>query len=128
VLVTIVSIAEVFYTLYVMDDIIDERASGGFELRDADGQHMSAESIYLHSPIRLLFIGFFAGDAMVKLIAFKGLRWYWASWLNRLDVSVTILQAVSRAWGNPDMGGLRVFRWIAMMTLCRKLTNFYRWP
>lgn len=67
----------------------------------------------------------FAGDLVIKLIAFKRPLRYFHSSLNQLDAITTTLQFFGMiTWNHPNLAGFRVARWISVLALARNLSSF----
>ena len=115
VFITALSVLEVANDVALSYDRIQSRK---------DGLEPPTEQSY--GGLSLVIWAIFVADIAIKIIAYKGPWPYLNSTLNQLDLTVTMLQFVGQmTWKHPNLACLRISRWITVLALARKFSNFH---
>lgn len=119
--ITALSLAQVFLEVQYFQVLVDGRMRG-VPAQVIIDMWDEAKPMYMG-----MFVPIFCIDAAMKIIAFRGPRGYLGTALNRVDFVATLLDTIgSLSWRLPNMCSLRIFRWLVMLYLCRRLSSFHR--
>ena len=119
--VTVLSFLQVFLELAQTHSLVQDRLMG-VSNGDVAEIWASQRPWYLQ-----LFVVCFCLDVLVKMVAFQGVSKYWQSSLNRADFLATVLDTLSNiGWHLPNLSAFRILRWLMMLCLSRRLSNFHR--